>query len=114
MPWRGMSFTRRYEPNAITMATTSIKNSYPKTKQLNISMTIPKNSSANNNLKTLIDADMPSGCTCLGIVGFTTNDQALIPVAVRYVDNAYSLQIRNISTTVDFTNKNISVHYLYI
>lgn len=95
------------------MATSTIKNRYPKTKSLNVPLNIPSNGSANANLKTLIDADMPSGCTCLGVVGFTTNDQALLPVSVRYADSAYALQIRNLYSGT-FTNKNIGIIYLYI
>ena len=95
------------------MSTSTIKNRYPKTKSFNVTLNIPANGSANANLKTLIDADMPSGCTCLGVVGFTTNDQSLFPISVRYADTAYSLQIRNTYNGA-FSNKKIGITYLYI
>ncbi len=50
---------------------------------------------ANTNLKTLIDADMPTGYRCLGIVGVTTNDIYVFVVAAYYGASNYSLQLKS-------------------
>lgn len=64
----------------------------------------------NTNLKTLVDADLPSGYTVLGIVGYTTNDVNVHMIACRYYNTAYSLQIKNIGSTA--ISNNVVVTYL--
>ena len=66
----------------------------------------------NTNLKTIIDNDMPNGKKCVGIVGFTTNNTDVVPVAIRYSDSAYSFQVRNVGTTD--RNFSATVHYLCV
>ena len=63
------------------------------------------------NLKPLIDADLPTGYRCLGVVGFSTNDQHAFVVALRYVNYAYSCQI---GPSVALTNKSLIVMYLAV
>ena len=73
--------------------------------------TVPANGSANTNLKTLIDADLPSGKRFLALAGFTTNDQSLLLVGAYYNSNSsYSLQARNISSSA--LTKNVTIFYL--
>ena len=62
------------------------------------------------NLKTLIDADLPTGYTCLGVVGFTTNHIGVYLNAVGYRASDYSLQARN--ATEGQRTGNIQVWYL--
>ncbi len=65
------------------------------------------NSSAYTNLYTLINGDLPSGGTCLGIVGYSTNNSNVLPVSVQYANNNYSAQVRNISSSSITTNMNV-------
>ena len=75
------------------------------------SATVPANGAANTNLKTLIDADLPSGKRFLAIAGFTTNDQSLLLVGAYYNSTSnYSLQVRNISSSS--LTKNTTIFYL--
>lgn len=63
-----------------------------------IQYTLSNNGNYNVNLKTLIDADTPSGYRCLGVVGYTTNDVNVVATSVRYTDSNYSFQIREFAT----------------
>lgn len=63
-----------------------------------IQYTVSNNGNHNANLKTLIDADMPSGYRCLGVAGYTTNDPNVVATSIRYVDSNYSFQIREFAT----------------
>ena len=56
--------------------------------------------SDNRNLKTLIDANIPSGKRFLGIVGFTTNSANVVPTSMRYEDTNYSWQLRNVGASL--------------
>lgn len=73
-------------------------------------VTVAANNNNNTNLKTLIDADMPSGYKYVCISGFSTNDVQLIPIAVRYNDSAYSLQVANRSTSS--RTSNVEINYI--
>lgn len=79
-------------------------------RSIQVPYTCEANGQFNTNLKTLIDADLPSGYTVLGIVGFTTNDVNVHMIACRYYNTAYSLQIKNIHT-ISISN-NVVVTYL--
>lgn len=72
--------------------------------------TISANSNTNTNLYTLINNDLPSGATCLGVVGFTTNDVNVIPIAMQYYNSNYSAQLRNTSNSS--VSNNLNVRYL--
>ena len=63
-----------------------------------IQYTLSNNGNYNTNLKTLIDADMPSGYRCLGVVGYATNDINVVVISMRYTDSNYSFQIREFAT----------------
>ena len=82
-----------------------------KVKVLNVNYSISANDSYNTNLKTLIDADLPSGHKCIGISGFTTNDINVLPISVRYENSQYSLQMRNISSSSK--TEHVDVYYMY-
>lgn len=73
-------------------------------------VTVAANNNNNTNLKTLIDADIPSGYKYVCISGFSTNDVQLIPIAVRYNDSAYSLQVANRSTSS--RTSNVEINYV--
>lgn len=62
------------------------------------------------NLKTLIDADLPSGYTCLGIVGFTSNSGSVVISSARYVDSNWSLQMRNLGSGT--ISNNAIIYYM--
>jgi hypothetical protein len=64
----------------------------------------------NTNLKTIIDADLPSGYACLGVTGFTTNQIDIVPTSLRYVNSNYSCQLRNVGTTN--RSNTLTVYYL--
>lgn len=68
------------------------------------------NATAYANLKSIIDEDLPSGYRCLGVVGFTTNNNNAFFISCRYDDYAYSLQIRNVSSGA--ISCIVTVHYL--
>lgn len=61
---------------------------------------IDANISANTNLKTLIDGNMPAGKRFLGIVGYTTNNANVVPTSMRYEETNYSWQLRNVSNSL--------------
>ena len=67
----------------------------------------------NTNLKTLIDADLPSGDRCLGVVGFTTNDNYVVVNACYYGNSNYSIQLKNTWSDVR-SNRNMVVYYLCV
>lgn len=92
------------------MATSNIKAHGFEIRNVTWSVTVPANGSANTNLKTLIDADLPSGKRFLAISGFTTNDQSLLFMGVYYSNSSYSLQVRNIASSA--LTKNVSIFYL--
>lgn len=72
--------------------------------------TIDANSNTNTNLYTLINNDLPSGSTCLGVVGFSTNTVNVVPIAMQYYNSNYSAQLRNISDSS--VSNNLNVRYL--
>lgn len=74
------------------------------------SYTADGNSIAYTNLYTLINGDLPSGGTCLGIVGYSTNNSNVLPVSVQYANYNYSAQVRNISSSS--ITQNMNVRYL--
>ena len=94
------------------MATSKIPTLGLKTGTVSTNLTVPGNGSSYTNLKTLIDGNRPSGCKCLGVVGFTTAEQNIVPVSIRYENTNYSLQVKNVSTSA--RTGAITVYYLYI
>lgn len=71
---------------------------------------IPAGASTNTNLKDLIDADLPTGKICIGVVGFASNDVSVMVCNAYYGSSAYSLQMRNIGdSTRDST---VRIYYL--
>lgn len=81
------------------MASDTIKRTSFVVRSITVSYTAAAGSSAIANLKTLIDADLPAGFNCLGIVGFTSNSSVCTFSSVRYVDSNYAMQIRNMGTS---------------
>ncbi len=79
-------------------------------RQVDWSVTVPANGNNNTNLKTLIDADLPSGKRFLAITGFSTNDVSVVMIACRYANSSYSLQVVNISASSRTTT--VGVRYL--
>lgn len=96
----------RSEVNALTTKVNSME-----MRSVTWSYTCEAGAATNTNLKTLIDADLPSGYTCLGVVGFTTNQMDIVPISVRYANSNYSCQIRNVSTTNNRSNT-MNIYYL--
>lgn len=72
--------------------------------------TIAANSNTNTNLYTLINNDLPSGATCLGVVGFSTNDVNVVPIAMQYYNSNYSARLRNSSNSS--VSNSLNVRYL--
>lgn len=89
------------------MASGTIKHTSFEIRQINVAYTAAAGGTATANLKTLIDAYLPSGYTCLGIVGFATNNPNCHFSSCRYVDSAYAMQIRNNSSSQVTNTANI-------
>ena len=81
-------------------------------RELDIKFTVSANDQYNTNLYTLINNDMPSGYRFIAIAGFTTNSQYIVPVSVRYVNTAYSFQVKRVTTGSETTTAN--VYYLAV
>lgn len=71
---------------------------------------IPAGGNTNTSLKDLIDADLPTGKTCLGVVGFASNDIYIVICNAYYAASAYSLQIRNIGEST--RTNTVRIYYL--
>lgn len=77
-------------------------------------VTIPYNLNAgenmHTNLKTIIDADLPSGYVFSGLAGFSSGNSNVVVIACYYVGNEWSFQLKN------FANSNVTtdaqVHYI--
>lgn len=67
----------------------------------------------NTNLKTIIDADLPTGKKCIGIIGWDSSGASILVSQLRYVNNSYSFHCINTSSSA-YTNKSAQVHYLCI
>ena len=74
--------------------------------------TFDANATFNTNLKTIIDADLPAGTKCIGIVGYDSGASTIVIVQLRYYNGNYSLQARNTGSSQ--SSKTAIVHYLYI
>lgn len=70
-------------------------------------------SNANANLKSLIDADLPSGYTFLAIAGYGSGNANVVVYSARYANNNYSLGLKNVGTTA-VTNATADIQYLCI
>ena len=81
-------------------------------RSLDINYTIPGSGMYNDNLYSIINADLPAGKKCLGIVGYTTNNENVVIVSARYSNTAYSLQMRTLSSSA-ITNA-VFIYYLCI
>lgn len=92
------------------MAVSTIKKGDIKARRVTWSYNIAANGNGNTNLKTLIDNDLPQGYKSIGVVGFTTNDVNIVPIAVNYADSNYSLQLRNIGSSA--IQNTVHVYYL--
>lgn len=88
---------------------------YPKTymqvRSISIDYSVAGTTQFNTNLYTAINNDLPSGWTCLGVVGFATNSQTVVPAALFYGNSSWSLQLRNTSST-PVNNNHVDIYYL--
>ena len=66
-------------------------------RSVNYSYTLAANGTDATNLKTLIDADVPTGYKFLSISGFTSNNSNAYIYTARYYNNNYSLALKNTS-----------------
>lgn len=73
-------------------------------RELTLPYTVAANGIYNANLKTRIDATLPTGYKCLGIVGITSNNNSVFPIAFRYSASDYSLGLKNTSGSSVSTN----------
>lgn len=106
----GALFSRTYANGTISAWTAlPLKNSFS-IRSVTWAYTIDANSNTNTNLYTLINNDLPSGATCLGVVGFSTNTVNVVPIAMQYYNSNYSAQLRNISNSS--VSNNLNVRYL--
>lgn len=67
----------------------------------------------NTNLKTIIDADMPSGYKFVAIAGYASGAVTCLPYSIRYADSSYSLAIRNVSSS-PVSNITAQIRYLCV
>ena len=73
-------------------------------RELTLPYTVAANAAYNANLKTKIDATLPTGYKCLGIVGVASNHNSVFPVGFRYSNSDYSLGLKNTSNSSVSTN----------
>lgn len=83
-------------------------------RQLQFNYTIQANSTYHRNLKTLIDADMPFGYICAGIVGYSSNNVQALTTNIGYYNSDYSLQVLNRQTSVSIASTLYRIWYLAI
>ena len=80
------------------MASGKIKSNTIGTRNISFSMTIEGNGTYHANLINAINNDLPSGYRCIGICGFSTGNDAFVPIQVSTITGGdYSLLVRNIS-----------------
>lgn len=94
------------------MASGTIQNNAIKSDYVDYNYTIAAGATGNTNLKTLIDAKMPSGGTFIGISGYSSNAGSVVASSIRYVNSDYSLQFINLGTTSQ--TRQFRVYFLYI
>ena len=93
------------------MASSVIKVNTIQIRDISIPMTVEANSTYNTNLINKINADLPSGYRCLGICGYATNHDSLVPVNVSYnTGGDYSFMVKNISAV----QRNVNGHVQYL
>lgn len=92
------------------MAVSTVKGKSIIQRVVAVSVSVAGNGQGNANIYTAINNDCPSGYRPIGLCGLSTNNQNIIPVAFRYVDGAYGLQLRNLSSTA--TTADVRVYYL--
>ena len=76
------------------------------------SVSISANGTAHFNLKTLIDADLPSGYRYGGLAGYDTGSASVFAIAVRYGDTDYSMHLKSIYSGA--LTPTVSVYYVAI
>jgi len=64
---------------------------------LGASYTVAASGTYTLNLKTTVDGSIPSGYKCIGIVGFRTGNDNVVPIRIEYQNNASSLTLRNLT-----------------
>lgn len=92
------------------MAVSTIKAKGIIQRSVGVSVSVGGNGTGNTNIYSVINNDCPSGYRPIGLSGLTTNNLNIIPVAFRYVDGAYSLQLRNLSSSA--VTASVTVYYL--
>lgn len=81
-------------------------------RSVSVNYTIPGSGQYNDNLYSIVNADLPAGKKCLGIVGFTSNSENVLIDSIRYENSAYSFQMRNLSSSA--TSNTAFIYYLCI
>ena len=89
----------------------SILNSELTPRTVSTPYTVAANGTYNANLYTLINNDMPSGYECVGITGVQSGNKACVAYSFRYLNNGYSLGIRNIGSTA-VSSATATIEYL--
>lgn len=79
-------------------------------RSINVPYTADASGQYNTNLYSLINADLPSGYTCLGIVGYSTSNQYVYFIGCYYANSAYSFQVKN--TSAASVTENAIIKYL--
>lgn len=81
------------------MASSVIKHTQPRVREISFNYTIGANSTYNVNLKTLIDNNLPSGYRFCGLCGYASNNVQVLTTNFGYYDSNYSLQLANRSNS---------------
>lgn len=92
------------------MAVSTIKAQGIIQRTVGVSVSVGANGTGNTNIYPVINNDCPSGYRPIGLSGLSTNNMNIIPVAFRYIDGAYSLQLRNLSSSA--VTASVAVFYL--
>ena len=81
-------------------------------RSVSFAYTVPGSGQYNDNLYSIINADIPAGKRCLGVVGYTSNSENILIDSVRYANSIYSIQMRNLSSSA--ITQNATIYYLAI
>lgn len=84
----------------------------PKIMSVGHSVSVAGSGNGNTNLKNKIDAVIPTGYVCGGIVGYSTNSIYIVVSNCQYSSSNYSLQWWNRTTSTQTAN--ISIHFLVL
>lgn len=104
--WNNGAAMRRYETDGWT-EWTKLAKATEQQRYIDVSYSLNAGASMHTNLKTLIDADMPSGYTWGGLSGFMSGNSNVCVIACAYANTEWTLQLKNFGTSTITTDARI-------